>query len=326
MRRRELIAGLVGGIATWPFAARGQPRSAIGVLDSRARVAAIEDRLRALRQGLSDAGFQEGNNLVVEYRWGQNQLDRLPALAHELVSVGVSVIVTSSHEAAFAAKAATVSIPVVFIAAEDPVQLGLVTSLARPTGNLTGINFLGNELTGKRLDLLCQLLPKATRVAILVSSASVTNTQVTIRDAKAAAPALGLQIQIVDANSIDEIDAAFASLERDRPDALYVDLMPFFSSRRVQIVQLASKLGLPAIYGQRQFAEAGGLVSYGADISETWRQAGTYAARILKGAKVGELPVIQSSKFEFVINVATARALGLIIPPTLLARADEVIE
>jgi putative ABC transport system substrate-binding protein len=289
-------------------------------------VAAIEDRLRALRQGLSDAGFQEGNNLVVEYRWGQNQLDRLPALAHELVSVGVSVIVTSSHEAAFAAKAATASIPVVFIAAEDPVQLGLVTSLARPTGNLTGINFLGNELTGKRLDLLCQLLPKATRVAILVSSTSVTNTQVTIRDAKAAAPALGLQIQIVDANSIDEIDAAFASLERDRPDALYVDLMPFFSSRRVQIVQLASKLRLPAIYGQRQFAEAGGLVTYGADISETWRQAGTYAARILKGAKVGELPVIQSSKFEFVINVATARALGLIIPPTLLARADEVIE
>ena len=326
IRRREFITLLGAAAAAWPVGAKAQARLVIGVLDSRARVAAIEDRLRALRQSLSDAGYEEGKNLAVEYRWGQNQLDRLPELARELVSVGVSVIVTSSHEAAFAAKTATASIPVVFIAAEDPVRLGLVTSLARPTSNLTGVNFLGNELTGKRLDLLRQLLPTANRVAILVSPASVTNTQITTRDAEAVAPAMGLHIQFVNADNIDQIDAVFASLERDRPDALYVDLLPFFSSRRVQIVQLASKLRLPAIYGQRQFAEAGGLISYGADISDAWRQAGTYAAHILKGVKVAELPVIQSSKFEFIINLATARALGLTVPPTFLARADEVIE
>ena len=279
IRRREFITLLGAAGAAWPVGAKAQARLVIGVLDSRARVAAIEDRLRALRQSLSDAGYEEGKNLAVEYRWGQNQLDRLPELARELVSVGVSVIVTSSHEAAFAAKTATASIPVVFIAAEDPVRLGLVTSLARPTSNLTGVNFLGNELTGKRLDLLRQLLPTANRVAILVSPASVTNTQITTRDAEAVAPAMGLHIQFVNADNIDQIDAVFASLERDRPDALYVDLLPFFSSRRVQIVQLASKLRLPAIYGQRQFAEAGGLISYGADISDAWRQAGTTPGR-----------------------------------------------
>jgi putative ABC transport system substrate-binding protein len=325
VKRREFIVGLGIAGVLGPPGALGQDKKVIGLLDSRTPDA-LADRLNALRRGLSDAGYVEGRNLSVEYRWGDNKLDRLPGLAEDLVRFGVSAIVTSSHEAAFAAKAATTSIPIVFTTAVDPVRLGLVTSLPRPTGNLTGINFLNSELTAKRLDLLRQLLPNATRIAILVNPAFVTNTQTTKEDAGTAASALGLQLQFLHASTSGEIDAAFTSLPGHRPDAVFVDNLPFFSSRRIQIVHLASHHRVPAIYGQRQFAEAGGLVSYGADISDAWHQQGVYAGRILSGAKVAELPVVQASKFELVINAQTARILGITVPPTLLARADEVIE
>lgn len=284
-------------------------------------------RLRGFRQGLKDAGFIEGANLAIEYRWAEGQFDRLPVLAAELVRRPVSLLAATGGPASpMAAKAATTTIPIVFLTAEDPVRLGLVASLARPAGNLTGINFLNNELAAKRLALLRELVPGAARVAVLVNPANAATAETTLREAQAAARAMGLQVQVFNASTSGEINAAFESLARERPDALFVGGDGFFNSRHVQIVNLASRYAIPAAYADRLMAEAGGLMSYGSDIEDAWRQFGVYAGRILIGAKPAELPVVQASKLELVINAETARMLKLSVPATLLASADEVIE
>jgi|SRR5262245_57659414 putative ABC transport system substrate-binding protein len=327
MKRREFITLLGGAAATWPLAARAQQAMpAIGFLNAQSPDT-IGDLLRTFRQGLKDAGYVEGENVAIVYRWAENQIDRLPALAGDLVRRQVAVIVTSGGpSSAFAAKAATTTIPIVFAINEDPVKLGLVTSLARPGGNLTGINFFNAELVAKRLDLLRELVPGVARVAVLVNPANSTIEAATLRDVEVAARTIGVQLRILNASTTGEINAAFATLTRERADALFVAADPFFFIRRVQVVNLASRHGIPATYTARAFAEAGGLMSYGTDLMDTFRQAGAYAGRILKGSKAAELPVVQSSKFELVINHETARMLGLEVPPTLLARADEVIE
>jgi putative ABC transport system substrate-binding protein len=283
-------------------------------------------RVRGFRQGLKEAGYVEGENLAIEFRWAEGQFDRLPALATELVRRQVVVIVAANTPSALAAKAVTPTIPIVFNVAADPVRLGLVASLARPGGNSTGINFLGGELNAKRLELLRELVPGAARVAVLVNPANATNAERTSRDAEAAARAMGLQIQVLNASTSRDINSAFATFVRERPDALFVGNDAFFTSRRVQLVHLATRHSIPASYFTREFAEAGGLMSYGSNQSDNYRQVGVYAGHILKGANPADLPVVQSSKFELVINAETARTLGVIVPPTLLATADEVIE
>jgi putative ABC transport system substrate-binding protein len=326
--RREFITLLGGTAATWPLVARAQQAAmpVIGFLDPRSPDT-LADRLRGFRQGLKDAGFVEGQNAAIEYRWAENRMDRLPELAADLVRRQVAVIVTPGGLAsALAAKAATTTIPIVFIVADDPVRLGLVASLARPDGNLTGINFFSGELTAKRLELLRELVPATTRIAVLVNPANAANAETASREAETAARATGLQIQVFNASTSREINAAFATFVRERPDAVLIGVDPFFNSRRIQLVQLATRYAVPASYPARDFAEAGGLISYGANIADAWRQVGVYSGRILKGVNPAELPVVQSSKFELVINAETARMLGLDVPPTLLARADEVIE
>jgi putative ABC transport system substrate-binding protein len=328
MRRREFLSVLGGAAAAWPLAARAQQPAmpVIGFLNTTSPDA-IADLLRAFRQGLKDTGHLEGENVAIEYRWAENQIDRLPALVAELVRRRVAVIATiGGPPAAFAAKAATTTIPIVFLVGEDPARLGLVASLAQPGGNLTGINFFNTELAAKRLELLRELLPTAKRVAMLVNPAEATNTESVLRDAEGAAGAMGLQIEVLNASTSREIDAAFATIVRERPDALFVGPGPFFTARRVQIVLLAAIHRVPAIYPGRQYVEAGALMSYGASLADSCRQVGAYAGRILKGAKPADLPVVQSSKFELVINHQTARSLGLTVPPTLLSVADDMIE
>jgi putative ABC transport system substrate-binding protein len=324
--RRQLIT-LLGGAAVWPLAARAQQAAmpVIGVLDARSP-GTTENSLRAFREGLKDTGYIAGENVALEYRWAEDQIDRLPALAADLVQRRATVIAAISPTAALAAKAAIATIPIVFIVNEDPVRLGLVASLARPGGNLTGINILTAEVTAKRLDLLRELMPSATRVGVLVNPVNATNTETTLREMAAAARTTGLQVKVLNASTSREIDAAFASLLHERPDALFVGAEPYFYSRRVQLAVLAASHRLPAIYSQRDFVVAGGLMSYGTNIADAFRQIGVYAGRILKGTKPADLPVVQASKFELVINLPTARALGLEVPPMLLARADEVIE
>ena len=324
MRRREFIT-LISGAAAWPLAARVQ-QSAMPVIGFLHPSSPDASRLRAFRQGLKEVGFIEGENVAIEYRWADDQVDRLPALATELVQRRVAVIATGSAPSIFAAKAATMTIPIVFVAGEDPVRLGLVASLARPGGNLTGINFLANELAAKRLELLRELVPGAARMAVLVNPANATTTESTLSSVEAAARGMGLQMQVLNASTIREIDAAFATLARERPDALFVGSDAFLVDRRVQLAQLAARHALPATYWDRQYAEVGGLMSYGASLGDAYRQIGIYTGRILKGAKPADLPVVQSTKFELVINASTARMLGLTVPDTLLARADEVIE
>jgi putative ABC transport system substrate-binding protein len=297
----------------------------IGLLDPRSPDA-MADRLRAFRQGLKEVGYVEGENVTIIYRFAEDQNDRLPELAAELVRRQVTVIAASATTAAPVAKAATTTIPIVFIAAEDPVRLGLVASLARPGGNLTGINFFSSELAAKRLDLLHELLPRAARIAVLVNPANAMNTASILRDVEAAARAIGLQVQVLNASTSREINAAFENVGRDRPDALFVGPDTFLIARRIQVVQLAAFHRLPAVYPARDFLEVGGLMSYGTNVMDAFRQLGIYAGRILKGAKPADLPVVQSSKFELVINAETARMLGLTVPDKLLVAADEVIE
>ena len=288
---------------------------------------AIADRLRGFRQGLKDSGYVEGENVAIEYRWAEGQNGRLPALAADLVRRQVTLIATTGGIAGtLAAKAATTAIPIVFAIPDDPVRLGLVASLARPGGNLTGINYFSTELAAKRLELLRELVPGAARVAVLVNPANATNAETNLRDVEAGARAIGVQIQVLNVSTNREIDAAFATFLRNPPDAIFVGNDSLFTSRRVQLVNLASRYALPAIYSARENTEAGGLMSYGTSRRDAYRQVGVYAGRILKGAKPADLPVVQSSKFELVINAQTAKMLGLTVPPQLLARADEVIE
>jgi putative ABC transport system substrate-binding protein len=326
IRRREFIT-LLGGAAALPVVARAQQPAmpVIGFLDNRT-AEVIADRLRSFRQGLKETGYIEGENVAVEYRWADNQIDRLPVLAAELVQRKVAVIAAPTTPAAMAAKAATTTIPVVFATGLDPVSSGLVASLARPGGNLTGVNFLNNELVAKQLDFLRELVPAAARVAALVNPANVRNTSAALADLDLTARAKGLQIQVRHASTSREIDAAFASFLQERPDALFVAGDGLFTSRRIQLVQLATFHRVPTIFANRDFAEIGGLMSYGTNLADAWRQIGVYIGRILKGAKPADLPVQQSTKFEFVINMQTAHMFGLTVPPTLLATADEVIE
>jgi ABC-type uncharacterized transport system substrate-binding protein len=325
MRRREFLGVLGGAAAVLPLAVHAQQpvMPVIGVLLATT-IDAYRERMRGFRQGLKDTGYAEGDNVAVLYRFAENQIDRLPELVAELVDRRVAVIATfGGPAAALAGKSANTTIPIVFVVPEDPVRLGLVASIARPGGNLTGINFFVGELVAKRLELLRELVPGATRVAVLVNA---VNAETTVRDVEAAARAMSLQIRVFSAGTSREIDAAFATMGRERPDALFVGGDPFFSSRRVQLATMAAHHSMPMVYGTREFAEVGGLMSYGPNQTDTYRQAGVYAGRILKGMKPAEMPVTQVAKFELVINAQTARMLGLTIPPSLLARADEVIE
>jgi putative ABC transport system substrate-binding protein len=323
IKRRAFMTLLGGAAAAWPLAARAQQMPVIGFLHPSSPDLY---RVRAFRQGLKDAGLIDGENVAIEYRWADNQIDRLPALAMELVQRRVTVIATGGPPSVFAAKAATATIPIVFVVGEDPVRLGLVTSLARPGGNLTGINFFAVELAAKRLELLRELVPGAARIATLVNPTNVAASESTLRDVEQAARAMGLQIQVFDVRSIGEIDAAFATFAHERSDGLFVANDPFFIDRRVQLAQLAARHALPAIHQDRLFTEVGGLMSYGASVGDAWRQVGVHTGRILKGAKPADLPVEQPTKFELVINASTARMLGLTVPEKLLATADEVIE
>src|SRR6266436_3633013 len=314
LKRRAFITLLGGAATTWPLVARAQQPAmpVIGFLDSRPPDGMTE-RVRAFRQGLKDTGIVEGENVAIEYRWAENQIDRLPALAADLVRRRVALIVAGAPPAALAAKAATTTIPIVFGVGDDPVKIGLVTSLARPGGNLTGINFFSSELAAKRMELLREMVPAAARVAVL-GDPTFTLTKFQVREAETAARAMGLQIQVLNASTSSEINAAFANLVRERPDVLYVGTGPFFVSRRVQLTHLATRHAVPAIYSGRQYTEAGGLVSYGTSLTDAYRQMGVYTGRILKGAKPADLPVIQSTKFELIINAETARMLGLSVP------------
>jgi putative ABC transport system substrate-binding protein len=327
VKRREFIK-LFGGVATgWPLAARAQQPAmpVIGFLDVRSPET-MGDRLVAFRQGLKETGFVEGYNVTIAYRWAENRTERLPELVADLVRLKAAVITTVGPPAAFAAKAATTTIPSLFIVADDPVLLGLVASLGRPAGNLTGINIFNSELVAKRLALLHELVPQAKRVAVLVDPADASNTASTLRDIDPASRAIGLQIKTFNASSSREIDAAFEAIANERQDAVFVGASPSLNGQYVQLAQLAAFHRIPASYVLRESVEVGGLMSYGANIADSYRQLGVYAGRIIKGAKPTDLPVVQATKFELVINARTARMLGITVPPTLLSTADRVIE
>jgi len=326
--RRKFLATLGGAAAAWPLAARAeQPAMPIVGFVSGQSFNGSERHLAAFRKGLSETGHFEGQNVTVEYHWLDGHYDRLPSLMAELVRRRVTVICTpASNPAAAAAKAATTTIPIVFGVGFDPVKLGLVASLARPGGNATGINLFVAEIVAKRLGLLHDLVPKSGRIAVLVNPGNVTIAETTLREIPEAARGLGLQIQVLNASTSREIEEAFATLVRDRADALFVAPDSFFQSRRVQFATLATRHAIPAAYSVREYVEAGGLMSYGTNIPDTFRQTGVYTGQILKGAKPADLPVLQSTKFEFVINLQTARALGLEVPNSIQLLADEVIE
>jgi putative ABC transport system substrate-binding protein len=327
MKRREFIAGL-GSATAWPLAARAQQGAVpvIGVVNAGSADASAGYQA-AFRKGLGETGYVEGQNVTVEYHWLEGQFDHLPALMADLVRRHVAVIATPGNTApSIAAKAATATIPIVFGVGGDPVKLGLVASLARPGGNATGVNFFTGEVVAKRLELLHELVPKAVRVAVLINPSNARNSENILQDVREAARVIGLQINVLNASTSGEIDAAFAALAHERPDALYVAADGFFTSRRVQIATLAAAGRIAAAFSIRDFVVAGGLMSYGTDQLDRWRQAGIYTGHILKGAKPADLPVVQPTKFEFVINLKSARTLGLTIPETLLATADEVIQ
>ena len=327
MRRREFVTLLGGAAAAWPLAARAQEPKVpvVGFLHSQSPEG-LADVVRGYRQGLKETGYVEGESVAIEYRWAANKTERMPELAADLVRRRVAVIAAMDTGSSLPAKGATTTTPIVFLVGGDPVKHGLVASLARPGGNLTGTNFFTSELVAKRLELLRELVPAATRVGVLVNPAYAEVTESTVRDSHMAARAMGMQVRVLEADTSEMINAVFARLARERPDALFVGPGPFFTSRRVQLTQLAARHAIPTIYSQRLSAEAGGLISYGASIADAARQAGIYVGRILKGASPADLPVVQSTKLELAINIQTARMLGLEVPSSLLARADEVIE
>ena len=328
MRRREFITLLGGAAAAWPLAARAQqPALPVVGFVSGGSADASTRLVAAFRKGLNETGYVEGQNVTAEYHYLEGKYDRLPALMADLTSRHVAVIATPANiVASLAAKAATATIPIVFGVSEDPVRLGLVASFARPGSNATGINNFGHEVTAKRLRLLHDLVPKAVRIAVLVNLAKASTEEFTLRAVQEAAPTLGLKIQILNASTIGEIDAAFATIARDHSDALLVAPDAFFVSRRVQFITLTARDRIPATYSLRDYVAIGGLMSYGTDLADAFRQVGVYTGKILKGAKPADLPVVQSTKFEFVINLQTARALGIEVPSELLSIADEVIE
>ena len=330
IERREFIALIGGGgllLTVKVKRALGQHSGMpiVGLVDGRSAEASVR-QAAAFRKGLSETGYINGQNVIDEYHWLDGQYDRLPAVMADLVRRRVAVIAAFSNAPALAAKAATTTIPIVFAVGQDPVRMGLVASLGRPGGNATGINFFNQETVAKRLGLLHDLLPKAVRIAVLVNPTNASATEPTLRGVREAARVLGLQIAILEASTNPEIEAAFSSLVPDRADALFVAPDSFFTGRPVQFATLAARHRIPAAYTQRDFVEAGGLMSYGTDIPDMFRQVGVYAGQIVKGLKPADLPVVQSTKFEFIINMQTARALNLEVPPQLLASADEVIE